>query len=100
MSIIKNVLFKFSVFILLANFICLSAIYAQKTNSEIETKVENLLKQLTLEEKISLIAGTGFDTVEIKRLGIPALNMTDGPVGVRIAPATSFPSGMRSGGNI
>ncbi len=94
MSIAKNVSYKFSVFIILAHFICLSGVYAQNTTLEIEAKVENLLKQLTLDEKISLIAGTGFDTVEIKRLGIPALHMTDGPVGVRIGPATSFPSGI------
>src|SRR5687768_15706059 len=68
--------------------------YSQKTNLQIETKVENLLKQLTLDEKISLIAGIGFETIGVKRLGIPALNMTDGPAGIRIGPATSFPSGM------
>lgn len=94
MNISKNVLCKFSVFILLANFTCFSTGNAQKDDPAIESKVSNLLKQLTLDEKISLIAGTGFDTVEIKRLGIPALHMTDGPAGVRIAPATSFPSGM------
>jgi beta-glucosidase len=61
---------------------------------ETEKKVAALLAQLTLDEKISLISGTGFDTVPIPRLGIPSLKMTDGPVGVRQAPATSFPSGM------
>ncbi|HEY8562403.1 MAG TPA: glycoside hydrolase family 3 C-terminal domain-containing protein [Pyrinomonadaceae bacterium] len=65
---------------------------AARTNAEIEKNIDNLLKQLTLDEKISLIAGTGFDTVPIPRLGIPSLKMTDGPVGVREAPATSFPS--------
>ncbi len=63
-----------------------------QTNPEIEKKIDSLLDQLTLDEKISLIAGTGFDTVPIPRLGIPSLKMTDGPVGVRQAPATSFPS--------
>lgn len=70
-------------------------LYAQNNltpNREIEKQVENLLKQLTLDEKLSLLAGTGFDTVPIPRLGIPSLKMTDGPVGVRLAPATSFPS--------
>lgn len=67
--------------------------FAQITNPKIETKVENLLQKLTLEEKISMLAGTGFDTVPIPRLGIPALKMTDGPVGIRMAKATSFPSG-------
>lgn len=92
MKILRNILLKLSAVIILANFVCLSPSIAQKTNRQIETKVENLIKQLTLDEKISLLAGTGFDTVQIPRLGIPALKMTDGPVGVRQAPATSFPS--------
>lgn len=68
--------------------------FAQTPKAKIEAKVENLIKKLTLEEKISMLAGTGFDTVPIPRLGIPALKMTDGPVGIRMAKATSFPSGM------
>jgi beta-glucosidase len=59
-----------------------------------EEGIESLVRALTVDEKISMIAGTGFDTVPIKRLGIPSLHMTDGPAGVRIGPATSFPSGM------
>lgn len=81
-------------FCLLTNFVYLRVNQAQITKPQIEIKVEKLLKQLTLEEKISLLAGTGFDTVPISRLGIPALKMTDGPVGIRMAKATSFPSGM------
>ena len=92
MEILRNILRKLSAFILLANFVCLIPIFAQKPNQQIEAKIENLLRQLTLDEKISLLAGTGFDTVPIPRLGIPSLKMTDGPVGVRQAPATSFPS--------
>lgn len=43
-----------------------------------------LLKKLTLEEKISMIHGAGlFETAEVKRLAIPALKMSDGPMGVR-----------------
>ena len=92
MEILRNILHKLLAVILLANFVCLISIFGQKPNRPIEAKVENLLKQLTLDEKISLISGTGFDTVPISRLGIPSLKMTDGPVGVRQAPATSFPS--------
>ncbi|HQU84373.1 MAG TPA: glycoside hydrolase family 3 C-terminal domain-containing protein [Pyrinomonadaceae bacterium] len=72
-------------------FVFFASLTAQ-TNSQTEKKVEELLQKLTLDEKISMLAGTGFDTVPIPRLGIPALKMTDGPVGVRQAPATSFPS--------
>ncbi|MEP6900746.1 MAG: glycoside hydrolase family 3 N-terminal domain-containing protein, partial [Actinomycetota bacterium] len=92
MEILRNILRKLSAVILLTNFVCLLSIFAQKPNQAIEAKVENLLKQLTLDEKISMISGTGFDTVPIPRLGIPSLKMTDGPSGVRQAPATSFPS--------
>jgi beta-glucosidase len=79
--------------LLLINFVCAAANQAQITNPRVEERVEKLLRQLTLYEKISLLAGTGFDTVPISRLGIPALKMTDGPVGIRMARATSFPSG-------
>jgi len=50
----------------------------------IETRVEDLLSRLTLEEKVSLIhAGTLFSTPAIPRLGIPQRWMDDGPHGVR-----------------
>ena len=62
---------------------------APKTADE---RVEHLLSQLTIEEKMSLVAGTGFDTVGVPRLGIPGLHMTDGPIGVRIDKATEFKS--------
>ena len=43
-----------------------------------------LIAQMTLEEKISLLAGEDlWRTVPIKRLGIPAIKTSDGPVGAR-----------------
>ncbi len=54
--------------------------------------MDSLLAQLTLEEKLLLVAGTGFDTRGVERLGIPKLSMTDGPVGVRNGAATAFPA--------
>lgn len=51
---------------------------------EINTKIEMLLKELTLEEKIQMIHGNGlFKSGSIERLGIPSLKMSDGPMGVR-----------------
>ncbi len=46
--------------------------------------IERLLGQMTLWEKVSLLAGTNmWYTVPIERLGIPSLKMTDGPNGAR-----------------
>lgn len=49
-----------------------------------ERYIEQLLSQLTLEEKIDMIHGAGlFRTGSVDRLGIPSLHMSDGPMGVR-----------------
>ena len=49
-----------------------------------EEKISQLLAQLTLEEKIGMIHGDGlFRTKPVERLGIPAVKMSDGPMGVR-----------------
>ncbi len=60
----------------------------------VDERVEDLLKRMTLEEKIDMLGGTGFETKAIERLGIPPMNMTDGPVGVRWDEATAFPVGI------
>jgi beta-glucosidase len=60
----------------------------------IEERVEDLLSRMTLEEKIDMLGGTGFETKAIERLGIPPMNMTDGPLGVRWGKSSSFPSGI------
>lgn len=60
----------------------------------VEDRIEDLMKKLTLEEKIDLLGGTGFASKPIERLGIPELRMTDGPLGVRWEQSTAFPSGI------
>jgi beta-glucosidase len=53
-------------------------------NQPIEARINNLLPQLTLEEKVSLVHGNAnFTTAGVPRLGIPELWMDDGPLGVR-----------------
>ncbi|MDT7778301.1 MAG: beta-glucosidase [Acidobacteriota bacterium] len=63
---------------------------------DMEARVESILKQMTLEEKIDLLGGTdGFFIRDIKRLGVPRLKMADGPVGVRnFGPATAMAGGI------
>src|SRR6266704_4836478 len=64
--------------------------------------VENLLGEMTLQEKVSLLAGSDMWRMPaIKRLGIPALKMSDGPNGARGGgsltggvKATCFPAGI------
>jgi beta-glucosidase len=46
--------------------------------------VEALIRELTLEEKAALTAGSGaFSTAAVERVGIPQINLTDGPSGAR-----------------
>jgi len=67
-------------------------------------RIEKLIAELTLEEKVSLLAGEDWWQVNaIERLGIPTLKVSDGPAGVRGAhisggpPSASFPCGTALG---
>ena len=67
-------------------------------------RIEDLLGQMTLLEKVAMLSGRDiWCTVPIPRLGIPSLVMTDGPHGVRasnpetgrpVGPTTCFPTGV------
>ncbi len=47
-------------------------------------KIEALIRQMTPEEKVAMIGGASmWTTVPIERLGIPAIKVTDGPIGAR-----------------
>ena len=73
---------------------------------EITLTVDAYIQALTLEEKAALLQGsTTWTTREIKRLGIPAIFLSDGPHGLRkqmgagdhlglnaSIPATCFPT--------
>ena len=50
----------------------------------VEARVADLLQRMTLDEKISMLAGSGWmESQPVERLGIPAIKMADGPLGVR-----------------
>ncbi len=69
-----------------------------------EQRIEELMTQLTLTEKVALLAGRDiWRTVPIERLDLPSITMTDGPHGVRanrheaarpVGPTTAFPTGV------
>lgn len=77
----------------------------------VEKRVADLLSRMTLEEKATMLSGSGWmESAPIARLGIPAIKIADGPMGVRSwmgssamtsaanaqvkIESTSFPSGV------
>ncbi len=65
------------------------------TSVDVDHQVESVLSSMSLEEKISLLGGEGLYTHPLPRLSIPALRLSDGPVGVHAyGPVTSFSAGI------
>ena len=62
---------------------------------DVEQRVESILAQMTIEEKIGLIGGAGslFDIRGIPRLNMPSMTAADGPFGVRNFTRTNVYAG-------
>ena len=59
-------------------------------------RVDSIVGRMTLEQKLDYIGGTGFAVRAVPELGLPAFEMSDGPVGVR--SNAGLPSGTYAGG--
>jgi beta-glucosidase len=64
----------------------------------LEARAKDLAGRLALDEKVALMAGAAAFTLEgVERLGVPRIDVTDGPTGVRSnegTAATVFPVGV------
>lgn len=65
-------------------------------SADVESRVEDLLGRMTLEEKIDYIGGfNGFYIRAIPRLDVPEIKLTDGPVGThKDGKSTAYPAGV------
>jgi beta-glucosidase len=62
-----------------------------------QQRVDTLVKQMTLQQKLDYIGGTGFGVRGVPSLAIPALDMSDGPYGTRSNsgfPSTTYGAGI------
>ncbi len=85
-----------TIFLVLA--LSLSAQVYKDRNASVEERVEDLLRHMTIEEKIDYIGGhKGFYIRGIERLGLPEIKLTDGPVGThKDGKSTAYPAGVLS----
>src|SRR6266850_1860417 len=82
--------------VLIFSCVCSLAQSNSPSSAQIETKIDSILGQMTIEEKIDLLGGVdGFYVRGIPRLGVPRFKMADGPLGVRnFGPATTMAGGI------
>src|SRR6266566_3017446 len=77
--------------------ICAAPVAAQvQATTKSEARVDSILSQMSIEEKIDYIGGTGFAIRAMPDLHLPAFEMSDGPLGVR--SNSRFPSTVYAAG--
>jgi beta-glucosidase len=62
-----------------------------------KARIDRIVSEMTLDEKIDYIGGTGFAVRAMPALHLPALEMSDGPLGVRSnkgVPSTTYAGGI------
>ncbi len=93
----KNVIQKpLFLFLGISLLVSISIPATQSNPSQVEQRVDKILQQMTLEEKLDYIGGyEDFYIRAIDRLKLPAIKMSDGPIGVRnYGPTTAYPGGI------
>ncbi|CAM3732715.1 glycoside hydrolase family 3 C-terminal domain-containing protein [Mucilaginibacter galii] len=79
----------------LAALLLQQSIAFAQTDADVYQKADALLKQMTLQEKVSLIHGSSsFTSGGVPRLGIPEWVMSDGPHGVRLEHGRTYADSM------
>ncbi|HEY2123145.1 MAG TPA: glycoside hydrolase family 3 N-terminal domain-containing protein, partial [Chthoniobacterales bacterium] len=73
-----------------------SVVFSVNAGASDDQRVDKLLSQMTLEEKLAYIGGIHAMSIRpIPRLGLPEIRMADGPLGVRQnQPSTRYPAGI------
>src|SRR6267154_5173809 len=91
---VRNILVVAAMAVLFA--VCGFAQTASSSPDQTERRVDSILNQMTIEEKIDLLGGVdGFYLRGVPRLGVPRFRMADGPLGVRNdGPATTMSAGI------
>lgn len=81
-------------------FLALPALQAQGPRALTpaqQQRIDEIIHKMTPEEKIDYIGGTGFAVRAMPKLNLPALEMSDGPFGVRSnsgLPSTTYAEGI------
>lgn len=76
-----------------AGFCGLSLYSQERYTNEVESKVELILSQMTLDEKLSYLGGHKMCIKALERFGVPAVEMRDGPQGLGTGgKSTAYPS--------